>query len=103
LQDIAKTAVTFAFPLPTPPSAHLVSGGAPIPECPGDVVTPSAAPGRLCVYVGGSFSDAGVTFSDPTAQGGSATTRQGFVLTGTPIAGTGFGYAIWGTWAVTAP
>ncbi len=102
--NFAVTAVTFQFPLGFTPTPHVRDPAIPLAECPGDAASPAAMAGHLCVYQGGQVANSAVVISDPAAQGGATPGRQGFRLsTGPGLGGTGYGYAAWGTWAVTAP
>jgi hypothetical protein len=97
------SAVTFQLPLASAPTPHFISkGSTPPAECPGNVSSPAAAPGHLCVYEGGQVANGPVVVFDPTTQYTSGSSRFGFGLYVTP----GFDhyeYETHGTWAVTAP
>ncbi len=104
-QYVASTGISFAFPLPAAPTAHVVGiGQTDPPDCPGTAAAPEAAAGTLCVYETDSgHGPRGVTpgVVDP-ASGQAGAGKYGFVLRGLHSGGEGdFGFQ--GTWAVTAP
>lgn len=90
----AAASVSFGLPLTAPPQVLIVKkdkeGEEHVAECPGSVVVPIAAPGKLCFY---TAQDAGLEFQ------AAIPSPVGAIVTylGTP--GTGNA----GTWAVTAP
>ncbi len=46
----AWAAISFPFPLASPPTMGYVSGATTTPECQGSAADPKAAPGYLCIY-----------------------------------------------------
>jgi hypothetical protein len=97
-QNFAASAQTFPIPLPFAPAAHYVTS--PTASCPGSAAHPSATPGNLCVYQGGSENVSAVTiFKD--AGPGTGADRWGF--SAVPMSASSGPGAVWGSWAVTAP
>lgn len=85
VNDGAESVVTFPIPLGFTPIAHVITGGTPPAECPGNVTTPQAVAGHLCVYQGGQFANAGPIVADPAMQGGAGVVRRwGFRIIDTP-------------------
>ncbi|HEU4701495.1 MAG TPA: hypothetical protein VFS37_03360 [Conexibacter sp.] len=105
IQTTEGTSVTFQLPLASAPAAHFLPKLArPTAECPGSVDRPEAAPGHLCVYEGGQWSNGPITIYDPTTQASPGAAKWGFGLLIQPMSNTGtYGYTSHGTWAVTAP
>lgn len=105
IQRSEGASVTFQLPLPAAPNPHFIGKGArSTANCPGTVERPAAAPGQLCVYEGGQWSNGTITIYDPTTQASPGTTRWGFGLLIDASSSSGsFGYTSHGTWAVTAP
>jgi hypothetical protein len=102
----ASDAQAFAFSLSAAPTPHFVPvGGTPPSQCPGNVTTPAAAPGHLCVYEGGQTANSPATIVDPsTAAATPGASRWGFAVTVTASGTSGtFDFDSRGTWAVTAP
>jgi hypothetical protein len=104
-QGAAASPITFPIPLAQAPAAvHFIPlGGSDPSGCYGDVHSPGAAPGNLCVFEGRAYnvsSDRGI--EDPTDSGINQADRFG---TGVYLNGTlGPGEAdAGGSWAVTAP
>jgi hypothetical protein len=96
--------VDFGYTLAADPVAHYVESGATAPaECPGSALSPSAAPGHLCVYEATriAVSDGGVGIFDANGLGGVS--PFGFIVAVSPGAGTGPNPIVYGGWAVTAP
>lgn len=102
----ASDAPTFALSLSAAPTPHFVPvGGTPPSQCPGNVTTPAAAPGHLCVYEGGQTASGASAIVDPSTAGATpGATRWGFGVL-VPASGTSgtFDFDSHGTWAVTAP
>lgn len=105
IQTSEGASVTFQVPLAAAPNPHFLSkGDPPTADCPGTVERPAAAPGQLCVYEGGQWSNGPITIYDPTTQASPGTTKWGFGLLIQPMSNTNtYGYTSHGTWAVTAP
>jgi hypothetical protein len=97
-QNFAAGAATFPIPLPFAPVAHYVTS--PTPSCPGSAEHPTAAPGNLCVYQGGSENVAAVTIFKDAGPGTGADPWGFSAVPNSASAGPG---AVWGSWAVTAP
>jgi hypothetical protein len=100
--DFAAGSITFAFPLASAPTAHIIkAGAASTAACPGSVSDPQASPGNFCLYekVADNVSFLGV--GDPTTDTGGAFSRfGGNVNLDATAAGLFDGE---GSWAVTAP
>lgn len=105
IQTLEGASVTFQLPLASAPTPHFLAKLArPTAECPGSVDGPEAAPGHLCVYEGGQWSNGPITIYDPTTQASPGATKWGFGLLIQPMNSTNtYGYTSHGTWAVTAP
>ena len=86
--------ISFGIPLPVAPEIVIVKQGKEgeehAAECPGHLVVPLAAPGKLCLY---TASEAGLVLQS------AIPTPVGALLSYTGTPGTGEA----GTWAVTAP
>jgi hypothetical protein len=100
-KTIASTAVSFQFPLASPPALNIVDPNtATTAACPGVTggtgQSPQAAPGNLCVYVTGKENATTPTFP------ASASNRLGFAIE-TKSAGAAGSFWVVGQWAVTAP
>jgi Collagen triple helix repeat (20 copies) len=93
-KGVAAASISFGFSLPLPPEIVIVKKGQEgvesAAECPGSVVFPKAAKGKLCLY---TAEESGLELQ------AAIPSPVGAILTylGTP--GTGNA----GTWAVTAP
>lgn len=87
--------ISFSHPLATAPTAHFVTSGTSVPECPG---AGQAAPGHLCVYEDGNGGVGGVGtrgfLTTPVSRRGAAL----YVRSVADGGGNSFG-----SWAVTAP
>jgi len=100
----AESAISFAFPLASSPTKHVIAPGDPLPVgCTGTVMLPAANPGHLCIFVGyGLNTDTYDAYSPYDGVSSSAGDfRRGAVVYANPAA-SGF-YEFSGTWAVTAP
>lgn len=104
--DLASASISFPVPLASAPTPTLVSSGTSA-SCPGSVAAPAAAPGQLCVYVGGELNVAivGGVFDantdDPiTGDAASASAYGAGLFVNSAAAGN---FYLMGTWAVTAP
>jgi hypothetical protein len=98
-----STEISFIYRLASAPTPHYIASGAtPPPECPGNVATPEAAPGHLCIYEqsGSTAGDVGKTVIDPTTNTPGASRYGAVLLFGGATTDDVFGR---GTWAVTAP
>ncbi|HET7455225.1 MAG TPA: hypothetical protein VFJ76_06860 [Solirubrobacterales bacterium] len=100
-KDEAHGAISYQFPLQTPPQATVVQMGQTSPDCAGrggDNQTPQAAPGHLCIYIMGwhNIDEAAnpLTTENDTKQG------VGLVL---QARDAGEAFSAYGVWAVTAP
>jgi hypothetical protein len=90
--------ISFGLALPSEPTRHYVPfGGTPPPECPGEVNTPQALPGHLCVYGRSSTGTTSVLIDSP-ADGGI---RLGAIVQANTAGSVDV--IVKGTWAVTAP
>jgi hypothetical protein len=102
-----ETAVSYAFPLASAPTAHYIAKtSTPPSECPGSVTDPQAAAGNLCVYEGdrsdpGTHPNGAQVF-DPEIGGAGTVDRFGFGVSLGQASGGSSIYAS-GTWALTAP
>jgi hypothetical protein len=99
ISQVFETSISFAFPLASAPTIHIIqAGGVPPTQCPGTVTAPEAQPGHLCVYV--RFANNGATVSSygPDDQ---TNPRFGLVLL-KPSAAAGSANEMAGTYAVTA-
>jgi hypothetical protein len=95
---VVRDAPSFAFPLPSAWTSHVILDGAAAPaECPGNVDAPEALPGHLCVYEG--FGNNRVLLTDAPA--GTGSESFGWIAQITAVAAGSFQSR--GTWAVTAP
>ena len=94
-----STMVSFPFPLAEAPAGDPIVqqlGSQPTADCPGSVLNPQAAPGRICVYVQRDDGNLGVRTSS------GLQTRFGVELSPMSMAADADTQAD-GTWAVTAP
>lgn len=91
---------SFAFPLASKPSVHVVGIDAtPSAQCPGTASSPQAAPGNLCVYEAeGSLGPTSVEIINPETNMTSDASPRGF-----SVAMTQSDAFSTGSWAVTAP
>ena len=98
-------AVTFSSSLAAAPTVHFVAQGqAPPAQCPGNVTSPAAAAGHLCVYEGGQTARGALTIIDPTTQATAGAARWGFGLQLEPSStAISSSFSSHGSWAVTAP
>jgi hypothetical protein len=99
--QVFETSISFAFPLASAPTIHVIQAGAvPPSDCPGTVAAPEARPGHLCVYV--RFANNGTTVSSygPDDQ---TNPRFGLVLLKASANASGSNNEMAGTYAVTAP
>jgi hypothetical protein len=93
----SETGVSFAFALAAAPTVHVIPAGqAPPPECPGNVNSPAASAGHLCIYEATRVGDT-LVVTDPA--GGQTATRWGF---GLRVTGQSAPVRSAGTWAVGA-
>jgi len=89
---LATTSISFYFPLAAAPTVKIVLQGAVAPaECPGNVTTPQAQPGFLCIYEESRTNTPGVTLNSVKSYGAT-------IFTNSSAAGGFFSY---GAWAVT--
>jgi hypothetical protein len=107
--------ISFGFPLAqalSPSDVHFIDYGAQPPSgCTGDVLDPGAAPGNLCVFVGGAraFEFATSCVFEPSANDGcfQGGVGLGFGKTGAVVFAhsgePGELMGAYGTWVVTAP
>ena len=109
--DRASSPVSFPIPLSAAPAESVVVPfGGPNPDatsCPGSAASPSAAPGKLCVYEGQLANAVGtevckVSVSDLCGPGTSGTADR-FGASVTTFANAPGVFSSWGTWAVTGP
>lgn len=93
--EVARNGVSYQFPLLNPPTATMLKPGETTANCGGlgggNLQTPQATPGNLCVYVTEEVGSPGMAIEHNT--------RLGF---GLKTSGAG-DVAISGQWAVTAP
>ncbi|MBC2932838.1 hypothetical protein [Nocardioides sp. zg-1228] len=96
---LLSQSVDFGFTLATPPEAHYIGVGAPVPAgCSGSVAAPNAAPGHLCVFESGSANVGGKDVFNPgTVTAGSAAYGATIVGSQTNSATTAW---FRGTWAM---
>lgn len=95
VEDRPDDAITFPTPLASAPTFSTTAA-----DCTGSVSHPTAAPGKLCLYLGQVNDVSGYTTVDPET-GALGTSRFGVVLF---ARSSGAGDKIFrGTWAVTAP
>jgi hypothetical protein len=99
------TNITFQFPLasaPSVPFANFIAAGASATtNCPDSPTNPTALPGNLCVYEGGSQNSSFIEFLRASVPATGLADPVGVALSfSTTAAGTA---ASVGTWAVTAP
>jgi hypothetical protein len=91
--------ISFGLALPADPAQHYVPAAGPAPpQCPGNVNSPQALPGNLCVYERVASGTTGVLIDFP-ADTDSA--RFGAIVQGNTAASVDA--IVKGTWAVTAP
>jgi hypothetical protein len=87
--------VSYPVPLSFTPTINVVKDGGPATaNCPGDVSSPTAAAGNLCLYA--EREDVPLEVENIPASG-----RFGFMVF--PEVEEGSNYEVHGTWAVTAP
>ena len=102
---ISGGAVSFAFPLASDPTPHLIAdGGEPTTECPGTVAAPTALAGHLCLYE--EFASAAITskiIGNPVNNTSNEASKFGFTYQAQIGTGSATNFAWVGTWAVTAP
>ena len=92
-------AIQFGYRLAAPPTIHYIKDGTPPPtECPGNVGSPEAAAGHLCVYESPTIGNVSSN-RNALSQTGAEGSRVGASVYTTP-AGAG-NYYTFGTWAVT--
>lgn len=101
--DRIGTAISFAIPLASAPSAHLIEKNATPPaQCPGTPADPAALPGNLCIYESVRTNISSVGYEDPlTGYTGEGVRPFGAEVVG--FAATNNNYDDSGSWAVTAP
>lgn len=99
--ETVRDAPSFAFPVNGDWTPHVIPVGGPSTStCPGDVDSPQAASGHLCVYQG--FSNATLVVDSPSTTGATpSATRYGWIAQITSTAAGG--YQSRGTWAITQP
>ncbi|HYH59317.1 MAG TPA: hypothetical protein VD790_08890 [Thermoleophilaceae bacterium] len=94
-----ESAVSFPTPAPTPPTDAQVNfapgaaGTDDDPTCTGTFATPTAPPGKVCIYPNGRLDAS-------TGEGLALNNRYGFTVA---VSEPGPGVALEGTWAYTAP
>jgi hypothetical protein len=95
---VARDAVSFQFPLQSPPAGNILPADGTSGACPGlKGQSPEAAPGQLCVYVKSQSAEfEGLSFGE------EAVTRVGFGVKA-KFKAAGEGNRVFGYWAVTAP
>ena len=101
--DFNVTEISFPYPLAEAPVAHLIAPGAlPPTGCSGDVVSPEAKPGHLCIFRGSESSFLGVLgIYDPASGADNEASTQGILVYAFSAGASD--YYTGGTWAVTAP
>jgi len=109
--QITYASISFGYRLSRRPVPHYIKvGAAPTRACPGNVRSPQAAPGSLCVYEGFSRNTVytpqlisgdgkGRVEIDPSAK--AATSDVGAIVE--IFSGADGNFGVGGTWAVTAP
>jgi hypothetical protein len=115
LQEYGAADISFGFPLAqalSPSDVHFINEGATPPSgCSGSVLSPGAAPGNLCVFVGGAeaFDFATSCVFEPSANDSCFPGGVGleFGKTGAVVfahsENPGELMGAYGTWVVTAP
>jgi len=93
----AYAAVSFPFPLASPPTLRIVTNGTKLPQCQGTVANPTAAAGNVCIYRGLDSAPPGAFPPDGGTIGTSGNT--GLVLANQSKDNA----FLYGSWAVTAP
>jgi hypothetical protein len=94
--------ISFGFTLSAPPSPHYIdSGSPPPPQCPGNVASPQARPGNLCIYEAAFGNTTNRGEFDPVT-GTLGATPQGYGAGVYARATAPGNYYAQGTWAVTA-
>jgi len=106
-----RATVSYGIPLDDAPTPHLMDedgndivSGDPVTECPGDIDSPAADPGHLCVF-GDGLNTGDAAELTPGTQSGDAA-DSGFTVAGHSSAlvgpaGFGAGDVLQGSWAVT--
>jgi len=103
VSESAQGSFSYPVPLATNPTVnHIQLGGGPTAHCPGSLLSPKAAPGNLCLYLGSVIGASSTGLNSYGVDGGSDYTFGGVAYVDwncTPPCFTSFS----GTWAVTAP
>ena len=95
--------ISFPIPLTSAPHANYIAKGKPsTANCPGDVDSPQAAPGQVCLYEGEAPNTEFNSFDDGIHNSSSDASRFGIdALFVNKAAGNVL--QAYGSWAVTAP
>jgi hypothetical protein len=101
--DVAAGEISFGVQLGSTPNAHFIKTGDPAPSgCPGNVASPAASAGNLCIYEGTNTNvKSNRDFADPVTLtlGGSVRPWGAAVIVRASGAGD---FSSSGSWAVTA-
>jgi len=100
--DLGITQISFAYPLASAPTVQVIGAGAPTPAgCTGDVNSPGAAAGNLCIFTGLVQNSGSLGTYEPVGGINGIASTFGIVLYVSSTSGGIFDYN--GTWAVRAP
>jgi hypothetical protein len=101
--ESAEASFSYPVPLATNPSVnHIQLGGAATTQCPGSLLSPKAAPGNLCLYLGYADGASPTGLRSYGVDGGSDYKFGGVAYVDWTCTAPCF-TAFSGTWAVTAP
>jgi hypothetical protein len=102
--DVAAGEISFGVQLSSTPNAHFIKTGDSAPSaCPGNVASPAASAGNLCIYEGTNTNvKSNRNYADPVtlSLGGSVRPWGAAVIVRASAIGD---FSSAGSWAVTAP
>ena len=101
--EFTGTQISFQKQLAAAPQVEILRiGTTPTANCPGTVSDPTASPGYLCIYEGGSNNVAFISSYNERGQGAGTASKLGATISMIPVSFSSTFYAA-GSFAVTAP
>lgn len=103
ISESAQASFSYSVPLATNPTVNRIQvGGGPTANCPGSLLTPNAARGNLCLYLGYAIGASSTGLNSYGADGSSDYRFGGVAYIDSTCTAPCF-TSFSGTWAVTAP